>query len=304
MAQYLQVDFCHNKCLTLKFENMKMIKIKKGMLCLITGLFILNINSVKAAKNEYQNKSQISNLKSQINLAYPAPTFQVFFDLLGPYGSWVEYGNYGYCWVPSLGADFVPYSTNGHWVYTEHGWQWFSNYSWGWAPFHYGRWVFENDYGWIWVPGHEWAPAWVVWGHYGGYYGWAPCEPGITLSVGYRPPLHYWTFVPERYVAEVNFGRYIVHDRAIVHTNIEVVFNSHTYNNVVYNRGPRVEDIQRVTGRTFTPVNVREVNHPMSNHEIKNAHREYMHNRPLPVYRPTIEHNPARSAGTDKSRET
>ena len=163
-----------------------------------------------------------------------------------------------------LVSDFVPYSTNGHWVYTEHGWQWFSNYSWGWAPFHYGRWVFENDYGWIWVPGTEWAPAWVVWGHSNGYYGWAPIAPGVALSIGYRPPMNCWTFVPERYVAEVNFGPYVVRDRAMVRfDNVEVIFNSHSYNNVVYNRGPRVEDIQRYTGRTFNPVNVREVDHQM-----------------------------------------
>jgi hypothetical protein len=264
---------------------------KKCLLCLIICLFLFNLNSGKADRGSNVIKTEISRPDLNILTPFLPPTFQVFFDLLGPYGSWVEYGNYGYCWVPRLGVDFVPYSSNGHWVYTEHGWQWFSNYSWGWAPFHYGRWIWEDEYGWIWVPGHEWAPAWVVWGHYGGYYGWAPLGPGVSLSIGYRPPIHYWTFVPERYMADENFRRYIVHDRSIVHSNINIIFNSHSYNNVIYNRGPRVEDIERVSRRKFSPVNVREVDHPMSHHEIKGANREYKHNRPLPVYRPAIERN-------------
>ena len=69
-------------------------------------------------------------------------TYQQFYNDLSPYGNWVNYGNYGYAWVPSM-ANFRPYYTNGHWVYTNYGWTWVSNYSWGWAPFHYGRWM--ND---------------------------------------------------------------------------------------------------------------------------------------------------------------
>ena len=36
--------------------------------------------------------------------------------------------------------DFVPYTTAGHWVYDD-DYVWVSDYDWGWAPFHYGRWV-------------------------------------------------------------------------------------------------------------------------------------------------------------------
>ena len=28
-------------------------------------------------------------------------TTQVFYDQLSPYGQWVNYGNYGYVWIPS-----------------------------------------------------------------------------------------------------------------------------------------------------------------------------------------------------------
>ena len=61
---------------------------------------------------------------------------------------------------PSLvGADFTPYYTGGHWVLTEFGWTWVSDWSWGWAPFHYGRWIIVSGYGWCWVPGSDVGPG-------------------------------------------------------------------------------------------------------------------------------------------------
>ena len=68
-------------------------------------------------------------------------------------------------WTPStdaVGTDFVPYGTNGQWVSTDEGWYWQSGYSWGWLPFHYGRWV-QRTGSWAWVPGRLFAPAWVDW---------------------------------------------------------------------------------------------------------------------------------------------
>ena len=91
-------------------------------------------------------------------------SFQVFYDQLSPYGSWVSYPDYGYVWVPGADAGFRPYGTRGHWVYKEDGWTWVSDYSWGWATFHYGNWFYDDSYGWMWTPGYEWAPAWVTWG--------------------------------------------------------------------------------------------------------------------------------------------
>src|SRR6266496_4345326 len=90
-------------------------------------------------------------------------SYQTFYDELSPYGEWIDYPEYGYVWVPEV-DDFRPYSTGGHWVWTDdYGWMWASDYDWGWAPFHYGRWTYDDWYGWIWVPGYEWSPAWVEW---------------------------------------------------------------------------------------------------------------------------------------------
>jgi hypothetical protein len=48
--------------------------------------------------------------------------FQVFYNELSPYGTWVDYPTYGYVWMPFEGPDFIPYGTNGHWVWTADGW--------------------------------------------------------------------------------------------------------------------------------------------------------------------------------------
>ena len=87
-------------------------------------------------------------------------------------------------WVPNpetVGADFAPYVTAGHWALTDDDqWVWVSDYEWGSGPFHYGRWVWIDGTGWAWIPGGVYAPAWVVWqtGYYDeAYVGWAPMPP-------------------------------------------------------------------------------------------------------------------------------
>jgi hypothetical protein len=129
---------------------------------------------------------------------YDPQAYQQFEGALSPYGSWYDDPSYGRVWMPSanvVGADFSPYSTGGHWVLSEYGWTWVSDWDWGWAPFHYGRWVMCGGYGWGWVPGSVWGPAWVSWRSGGGYVGWSPLPPhGVRIGppVGVRTP---WRFV-------------------------------------------------------------------------------------------------------------
>src|SRR5580693_9341748 len=84
------------------------------------------------------------------NPAPPPPpqevSYQSFYDELSPYGNWIDYPGYGYVWMPNVGPEFKPYSSNGHWVFTDAGWTWASDYDWGWATFHYGRWFYDNAY--------------------------------------------------------------------------------------------------------------------------------------------------------------
>jgi hypothetical protein len=128
---------------------------------------------------------------------YDPQAYSEFQDDLAPYGNWIDDPTYGRVWEPEaslVGADFTPYYTGGHWVLTEFGWTWVSDFSWGWAPFHYGRWIIVSGYGWCWVPGTTWGPAWVAWRSGDGYVGWAALPPrgvSVTATYGYLSP---WRF--------------------------------------------------------------------------------------------------------------
>lgn len=180
-------------------------------------------------------------------------SIQSFYDELSPFGDWFYTPEYGYVWQPYFDnpEGFRPYSSNGDWVYTEYGWTWVSDYRWGWAPFHYGRWTFDDYIGWMWVPGYEWAPAWVSWGSYGDCWGWAPLGPGININVNlnwFAPDL-WWTFVPRVYFGSGNWHSNI-YDRPVHATHITNITNIY-YGNNNRNRnsnswysGPRVKEVE------------------------------------------------------------
>jgi hypothetical protein len=113
------------------------------------------------------------------------PDYSLFYDRLEPYGRWFEVNGYGYCWRPTITvAGWRPY-VDGCWVWSSYGWAWQTNEPFGWATYHYGRWVNLARYGWIWVPGSDWAPAWVAWRQSRDCVGWAPLppEPGAFSGV-------------------------------------------------------------------------------------------------------------------------
>src|SRR5450755_2369863 len=75
-----------------------------------------------------------------VDVEGPEVETESFQPALSPYGEWVDSPGYGMVWRPYrriVGADFVPYGSSGHWVYTDAGWVWASSYDWGWATFHY-----------------------------------------------------------------------------------------------------------------------------------------------------------------------
>jgi hypothetical protein len=196
-------------------------------------------------------------------------SFQVFYDQLSPYGNWIDYPEYGYVWIPEIGQDFIPYETDGYWIMTVYGWTWISGYPWGWAPFHYGRWDYDDTLGWFWVPGTEWGPAWVVWRRADYYLGWAPMRPGISINLsfngGYSDNEH-WCFVPDRYFGRQDIDRYYVprRDEETIIRNSAVINNTYYDNrrHTTYVAGPRVDEVQRLTGRRITAVTVRDRNNP------------------------------------------
>ena len=214
-------------------------------------------------------------------------SFQIFYDELSPYGTWVISPDYGYVWVPNVDPGFTPYATNGYWVYTDMGWTWVSNYSWGWAPFHYGRWYIDPYYGPMWVPDNEWGPGWVTWRRSANYYGWAPIGPGISINVaysnGYNVPYSQWTFVSGGHFGRPNISNYYVNSS----NNVTIINNSTVINNtridrshnVTFNAGPDRVEIEKRVGRTITPVAIREINKP----------GQSLNQNQLQIYRPQVQ---------------
>jgi len=219
-------------------------------------------------------------------------TYQSFYDELSPYGTWIDYPSYGYVWSPSVDASFQPYSTNGHWVYSNEGWIWASDYNWGWAAFHYGRWFYEDGYGWLWKPGSQWAPPWVTWGQSGNYYGWAPLPPQGEVNVTYTPPAHTWVFVPREHINKPNVHDYVVNrsNNTTIIKNVTIINNvtnvtnkttvvNNVHNTVIVNRGPRVTEVERVTNNHVQVYNINEHNKPSTT---------VINNNVVNIYRPVI----------------
>jgi len=213
-------------------------------------------------------------------------SFQIFYDNLSPYGQWVDYPSYGYVWIPMAGPDFFPYSSNGHWIMTDYGWTWVSDYNWGWAPFHYGRWSYDDYYGWFWIPNDEWGPAWVVWRTSPDYYGWAPLGPNISINIvinnGYNPPPDHWVFLPDHYMGRNDINSYYgprKNNQEYIN-NSTVISNTYVDNSThnTYITGPRKEDVQKVTGKPIETVAIKENSKP----------GQTLKNNQLILYRPTV----------------
>jgi len=153
-------------------------------------------------------------------------------------GRWEQTPDYGYVWTPTVVvAGWAPYRF-GHWVWiAPWGWTWVDDAPWGYAPFHYGRWVEWNS-AWCWVPGPRhlrpvYAPALVAWvgGPGGGVavgvganVGWFPLAPREVYVPGYH--------VSPNYVRNVNItNTTIVNNTYITNVYQNNVTNIHYVNN-------------------------------------------------------------------------
>src|SRR5580698_1799754 len=167
---------------------------------------------------------------NSISARYVAPGVVGAGDL-DEYGAWRQTPDYGPVWIPStVSPGWAPYS-DGQWIYqSPWGWTWVDAAPWGFAPFHYGRWVSFGGY-WGWAPGPYWArpwyaPAMVAWFGgprfgigfgfgFGGGFGWCP--------LGFGEPFFPWYGAGRGYFRNVNISNTRI-------TNINNVTNNY-YNN-------------------------------------------------------------------------
>jgi hypothetical protein len=245
--------------------------------------------------------------------------YDVFYDRLSSDGRWFYEDDYGYVWQPNVAEstpDWRPYS-DGHWVWTDRGWYWDSDEDFGWATYHYGRWVFLDQVGWIWVPGTQWAPAWVSWRHTDDddYVGWAPLPPESTFNVqiGFHPWCDsYYDIGPAAFafIRVVDFGRpsyreyclppqqaLVIIPRTTNITNITYV------NNVVNNYGPQYPRIsQLVQQRAGMPVPNYKINYAAQT-DPKAAFKTSVQSNQLNVFAPPQKLKPVATFRPQVSRQ-
>lgn len=121
---------------------------------------------------------------------------------LDRYGRWDRHPEYGAVWSPlNLQVGWEPYR-HGRWVAIRPwGWTWVDDQPWGFAPFHYGRWLQWRGV-WCWAPGvyvarPVFAPALVTW--IGGP------QLGLSLSFGGALPASRWAPLPPRDVYQPHY---------------------------------------------------------------------------------------------------
>jgi hypothetical protein len=102
---------------------------------------------------------------------------------LDRHGRWEQDPELGPVWIPlNVAVDWAPY-TVGRWVWVSPwGWTWVDQAPWGFAPFHYGRWV-QRYSRWCWTPGSYvarpvYSPALVNWSEPPPVY-----RPGVSISL-------------------------------------------------------------------------------------------------------------------------
>lgn len=183
--------------------------------------------------------------------ATKAVTLESFESALEPYGAWITLDGVGRVWQPYpsvVGAGFKPYVTAGRWVYTEYGWTFVSDWEWGWAPFHYGRWWLDTAYGWVWDPDTVWGPGWVSWRDSDEYIGWSPLTP-FDWAFGADVWTTAWCFIASGYFLSSPFPTY-----AVPVNRVAIVFGVTTGETA--RGGPPVANVTRATGEPVRTVAV------------------------------------------------
>lgn len=208
----------------------------------------------------------------------PPVTVNYFYDTLTPYGNWVEVAGYGRCWRPTTvvyDSDWHPYRDRGHWVYTDCGWYWDSDYAWG-TTFHYGRWFRDTRFGWCWWPDTTWAPSWVLWRSGQDACGWAPLPPrcfyrqdhgflynGNNITVGFDFGLgeSYFSFVSYNHFFDRRLRDRCEDSRRVrqFYHNTTIV-NNYNFNNSHHAIANNGISIDRFAAATHHPVQAVAVN--------------------------------------------
>jgi hypothetical protein len=180
-------------------------------------------NDAFATWNGEQDRRSATSVSAQ----YVSPEMTGASEL-DRYGRWEQNAEYGALWIPySVGVGWAPYS-HGHWAWVRPwGWTWVDDAPWGFAPFHYGRWVHVRNT-WCWTPGARvvrpvYAPALVAW--IGGP------RVSVSVNIGGGPSVGWFPLAPR----EVYVPSYRVSPRYVQNINITHVTNVTQITRVIEN---------------------------------------------------------------------
>ncbi len=162
-----------------------------------------------------------------VSARYVSPDV-VGYEDLDDNGSWQSTPDYGSVWYPT-GVDpgWAPYRL-GHWAYiAPWGYTWVDDRPWGFAPFHYGRWVWAGG-AWGWAPAPlqpvgvayirpVYAPALVAWVGVGAGVAWFALGPREVYVPSYP--------VSAAYVRNIN----------VSNTNVNTTVVNNVYNTTIIN---------------------------------------------------------------------
>jgi hypothetical protein len=228
--------------------------------CSITGASTFQGGIVAIQQDQFL-QAQLARFQPPRQSPPPAVASQVRYMTggqdLAQYGSWSQTQQYGQLWYPNnVASDWAPYR-DGHWAYiAPWGWNWVDSQPWGFAPFHYGRWI--NDGGrWGWMAGAPgvaygggypvYAPALVGFvGVPGGLLGGIGFGVGVGIGVGWFPLGFRDPFVPWYHVSNGYFGN-INRYSGIDVRNI----NINNYRNITINHYANARFATVAPGRAF-----------------------------------------------------
>ncbi len=216
------------------------------------------------------------------------------YEDLDEYGGWRPTPEYGTVWFPHVTVvGWAPYRY-GHWAWVAPwGWTWVDDAPWGFAPFHYGRWV--NVYGaWGWVPCPPrtvavayvrpvYAPALVAW--VGGPHFAVGVGVGAGVNVGWFPLGPREVFVPSYHVSRTYVNNVNISNTTVNQTVVNNYYNTTVINknvtNVRYVNQSVSGAVTATSGQNFTSAR------PVANNMIRVNEREIA-SAPVAVSAPSV----------------
>ena len=203
---------------------------------------------------------------------------------LDDYGDWSETPEFGAVWFPrAVAANWAPYRS-GHWTWVAPwGWTWVGAEPWGFAPFHYGRWIQQRG-AWGWVPGTRiarpvYAPAMVAW--------IGSPAAGVSISIGSRPTAGWFPLAPhEVYVPAFRSSASYIRKVNVTHVTRIGNVDRIAGNPQAAAQQAHYTHRQKPQSVTFVPADVVTHRHPVANDTVSPRDHRSLRERPVSATAP------------------